>query len=109
MGRMIYDGAARLVADDRELAHLQFVISDKLRRREPFMFTWTNPLEDGGGRIAAWVNSSTALSFTFDHRGPYRLNPAWLRVLAEAAHSPGGLLQVPEPDAGEAESQSDEV
>ena len=101
MGKMTYDGTARLVVDDRELAHLQFVISDKLRRREPFTFTWTSPLEEGGGRVAAWINPSAALVFAFDRRGSHGLNPAWLRVLAEAAHSPAGLRLIPEPEADE--------
>jgi hypothetical protein len=106
MGRLVYDGTARLTVDDRELAHLQFVISEKLRRREPFTFTWPNGLEDGGGRMAVWVNAQTPLVFSFDGRAPHSLNPAWLKVLTAAAHSPGGLQLIPEPAPEESERGS---
>lgn len=97
MARMTYGGAARLTVGDRELAHLQFVISDKLRRREPFHFTWTNGLDEGGGRVAVWIHASAPLIFTFDDRGPHRINLAWIKLLATAANSPGGLHLIPEP------------
>lgn len=101
MGKLVYDGTARLTTGDRELAHLQFVISEKQRRGEPFTFTWPNRLDEGGGRLCVWINASTSLIFTFDNRGPFSLNPEWLKVLAEAAHSPGGLQLLPEPEPEE--------
>lgn len=106
MGRLVYDATARLTIDDRELAHLQQVISDKLRRGEPFTFTWPNRLDEGGGRLTVWINANTSLIFTFDSRGPHRLNPAWLQLLNEAAHSPGGLQLIPEPDPEETSEDS---
>lgn len=97
MGRLVYDGAARLVVDDRTLAHLQVVMGEKMRRREPFTFTWTNPLEEGGGRISVWVSAHSAISYTFDRQAPHRLNRAWLDALAATANSTGGLRLVREP------------
>ncbi|WP_456302343.1 DUF7882 family protein, partial [Streptomyces bacillaris] len=38
MGALIYDGQS-FEFDDRALAHLQAVITMKLRRREPFLLT----------------------------------------------------------------------
>lgn len=103
MGRLVYDGSVRFVIDDRTLAHLQVVIGDKLRRREPFTFTWANPLEDGGGRISVWMTPGSSLAFTFDRHRPQRLNRAWLDVLAAASHTPAGLSPIPEPEPDEDE------
>jgi len=102
MGRLVYDGRARFAIDDRTLAHLQIVMGDKLRRGEPFTFTWANPLEEGGGRISVWVSASSALVFTFDRNQPQQISRAWLDMLAQAAHSPSGLAPIDEPeeDAG---------
>jgi hypothetical protein len=97
MGRLVYDGIVRLRIDDRDLAHLQIVISEKLRRRESFTLTWPNALDEGGGRVAVWVHASTSLVFTFERRGPYEINPAWVAALSAAAHSPGGLHPIAEP------------
>lgn len=100
MGRLVYDGRARFVIDDRTLAHLQIVMGDKLRRGEPFTFTWANPLEEGGGRISVWVNASSGLVFTFDRNRPQQINRAWLDLLAQATNTPGGLAPIDEPDTG---------
>lgn len=97
MGRLVYDGAVRFTMDDRTLAHVQVVVSDKLRRRESFAFTWPQSVEEGGGRVSVWVSGNSALAFTFDHRGPYRMNRLWLEELVRAANSPGGLHLVEEP------------
>lgn len=97
MGRLVYDGAVRFSMDDRTLAHLQVVVADKLRRRESFAFTWPQTVEEGGGRVSVWISGSSALAFTFDHRGPYRMNRLWLEELARSANSPGGLQLIEEP------------
>lgn len=97
MGRLVYDGSHRFFIDDRTLAHLQIVIGDKLRRGEPFTFTWPQSLEEGGGRVAVWMNASSSLVFRFDSSGPHRINRAWLDALFLAAHSPLGLTHIEEP------------
>jgi hypothetical protein len=104
MGRLFYDGGTRLIIDDRTLAHLQFVITDKLRRHEGFLFTWRNPVSEGGGRDAVWLHPRAELSFTYRHRSPVTLNRAWIDELALAANSPAGLIIVPEPGDGDPET-----
>ena len=41
MGTLTYDSKLSASFDDRVLAHLQIVIWAKIRRGEPFSFTWT--------------------------------------------------------------------
>ncbi|WP_442545361.1 DUF7882 family protein [Clavibacter capsici] len=38
----------RLPIDDRTVAHLQVVIISKLRSRDSFAFSWTEPVSTGG-------------------------------------------------------------
>uniref|UniRef100_UPI000A6C64CB DUF7882 family protein n=1 Tax=Microbacterium mangrovi TaxID=1348253 RepID=UPI000A6C64CB len=40
MGRLTYEHDIRVEFEDRLLLHLQQVITNKLRRDEPFVFTW---------------------------------------------------------------------
>jgi hypothetical protein len=96
VGRFSYGDAIRTEFDDRLLAHLQAVVSTKLRRQEPFCFTWTNSVDLGGGRTAVWVHPGAHLVFSFTGRPP-RLNRAWLERLMVQANSPAGLMVVPEP------------
>ncbi|MFD3444536.1 hypothetical protein ACFDTO_08055 [Microbacteriaceae bacterium 4G12] len=51
MGTLFY-GASRLEVtfDDRVLAHLQIVMTSKLRRHESFMLSWSVDRTDGSGR-----------------------------------------------------------
>lgn len=101
MGRLIYEGRHRLVTDDRTLHHLQWVIGDKLRRHESFMVTWTQTLEEGGGRLSVWMHPAAAVTYTYDQRDRVPLNVSWLQVLTAAANSPSGLWLVPEPEHDE--------
>ncbi len=96
MGRMTIDSAS-LRLDDRVLAHLEVVIVTKLRRGEPFAFTWSHGVEVGGGREAKWVHPACDIDFRFDGRGPERINPRWVEALLSAANSPSGLRMLPEP------------
>ncbi|WP_426182138.1 ATP-dependent DNA ligase [Microbacterium sp. TWP3-1-2b2] len=102
MGTLTYDSKVAASFDDRVLAHLQHVIWAKLRRGEPFPFTWTDPTRAGLGRTSVWLTPSAPLSFQyFGSRSP-RLNLAWIDALTKSANSPAGLLLVPEPDNGAA-------
>lgn len=98
MGRFDYEGVARAQFEDRLLAHLQVVIRDKLRRREPFMFTWPEDISTGGGRTAVWMHPAAMHTFTFSSPRLPRLNPVWLEALLMEASSTGGLTIVDEPD-----------
>lgn len=97
MGKFIYDGNVRVDFEDRTLAHLQLVISNKLRRGEPFNFTWKDDTSIGNGRTTVWVNPQCSLVYKFYGSRTPRLNLAWVDALSFTANSPSGLYLVPEP------------
>lgn len=99
MGKLTFDNAIKVDVEDRLLAHLQHVISSKLRRDESFVFTWKEDVSVGGGRTAVWVHSHSSLVFKFHGGRTPSLNPAWLHALNYTAAGPHGLYVVPEPDA----------
>lgn len=77
--------------DDEILAHLQSIVTAKLRRGEPFFLSWRDPREVGGGRSAIWVHPSIPLSFHFDSVFRPTLDRDLLEHMALAALSPAGL------------------
>lgn len=102
MGTLLYGSPGIDVTfDDRALAHLQIVITAKLRRREGFVFSWTSPSESGSGRSAIWLDPSSTLMFKyFGNRAP-AINREWINVLALSSNSPAGLVFTPEPQASD--------
>ncbi|NQX13904.1 ATP-dependent DNA ligase [Microbacteriaceae bacterium VKM Ac-2855] len=101
MGTLTYGNHGFEVAfDDRALLHLQIVITGKLRRRESFVFSWSNSHEVGSGRTAIWLDpSSTIIYHYFGSRSP-SVNRAWLDVLTQSADAGSGLIFTPEPPLG---------
>ena len=97
MGKLIYEGTIKVDFDDRTLAHLQLVIGTKLRRGEPFHFTWRDDASIGDGRTTIWVHPRCALVYKFYGSRKPQLNPAWIDALAYTANSATGLYLVPEP------------
>ena len=97
MGKFIYEGGVRTEFDDRVLSHLQIVIGTKLRRNEPFYFTWHGDASTGGGRTTVWVHAAASLVFTYYGGRPAKINRTWLEALMRTANSPGGLQVVAEP------------
>ncbi|MBW9092346.1 ATP-dependent DNA ligase [Microbacterium jejuense] len=97
MGRLIYESSVRLEVDDRTLAHLVVVISDKLRRSESFPLSWRNDPSTGDGRTTIWVHPGSSLVFEFSGSRRPALNRTWLEALAVVANTPEGLHIVPEP------------
>lgn len=97
MGKFIYDGTVKVDFDDRTLAHLQLVIGSKLRRGEPFHFTWKDDTSIGDGRTTVWVHPRSSLVYKYYGSRRPRLNSAWVDALAFTANSPSGLYLVPEP------------
>jgi hypothetical protein len=85
--------------EDRVLAHLQIVIGAKLRRNEPFYFSWRDDAHSGDGRTVIWMHPTIPLSLKFFGSRTPAINPAWVERLMETANSIGGLRLVPEPDA----------
>lgn len=97
VGRFSYEGDAKVELDDRVLAHLQVVIGQKLRRSEPFFFTWRNDASLGDGRTTVWLHPQASLVFKFHGSRQPTLNRAWLEALTHTANSGTGLYVVPEP------------
>jgi hypothetical protein len=98
MGQFTYEGTVTANIEDRLLFHVQIVISDKLRRKEAFVFTWPND-PSVGGRTAVWINPTASLSYRYGTSN-YSLgvNRDWLEALAYTANSPSGLRLIREPD-----------
>ncbi len=96
MGSLIYGaGSIEMQFDDRVLAHLQVVLSAKLRRGESFFFSWLPPV--GDGRNAVWIDSGIPLLFRYSAGSQPDLNKAWLEEMTIAAGSNQGLVLMPEP------------
>ena len=103
MGALIYDGQS-FEFDDRALAHLQAVITLKLRRREPFLLTWNPDEAEPIGRQALWIDNAIPLRYEFTSPAPERLDDRWLNALADQTSRPSGLFfsaQPAEPVAAE--------
>lgn len=91
MGHLRYDGE-RFEFDDRLLAHLQIVISGKLRRSESFFLSWVAPSEVGSGRHAIWIDTGVPIHITYFGNRPPAINRQWVEELATAANSTAGLV-----------------
>jgi len=98
MGTLTYDSKLVVSFDDRVLVHLQAVIWAKLRRGEPFAFTWTESASSSAfGRTSVWLSPAIPVAFEyFGGRAP-RLNTAWVQAMNRSANSANGLTVVPEP------------
>ncbi|MFS0854654.1 ATP-dependent DNA ligase [Microbacterium sp. 179-I 3D4 NHS] len=99
MGKFIYETTVKTEIEDRALAHLQLVITAKLRRGEPFAFSWREDVSIGGGRTTVWVHGGSALVYKYHGSRTPAINREWVEALAFTANSPSGLYLVPEPTA----------
>lgn len=101
MGTLYYAATERVAISmsDRELAHIKFVMVNKLRRKEPFTFSWQKPDEEPGATGSIWISPEIPLEFEFDDATPVELNRAWLDQLAMAASTTSGLTVSAEPVA----------
>lgn len=97
MGKFIYDGGPKTEIEDRALTHIQLVMTAKLRRGEPFAFTWKDDSSIGGGRTTVWVHAGSSLVFKYAGSRQPAINRAWVDALAFTANAPTGLYLVPEP------------
>jgi len=97
MGSLLYGNPGIEISfDDRALMHLQVVITAKLRRRESFLFSWTNS-EAGSGRSSIWLDQSSSLLYRFAGSRAPSINREWVDALMLSANSASGLFFSPEP------------
>ena len=97
MGTLHY-GASRtsLRIDDRDLAHLQAVITTKLRRNEGFLLQWDRPSESGSGRGGFWVHPNCDIAYDYDGGREPSLDHEELDRMMMAASATGGVRIVAE-------------
>ncbi|MFE1646030.1 hypothetical protein ACFM35_10665 [Microbacterium sp. P01] len=91
MGTLFYDDA-RFVLDDRLLAHLQIIISLKLRRGESFFLSWKSSESEAEGRNVIWIDNGVPLRMRFDESETPKINRAWAETLALSANTNNGLV-----------------
>jgi len=97
MGKLTYDSTIVVDFDDRLLAHLQMVITTKLRRGESFAFSWRDEAAVGDGRTTIWLHPALPLVFKYFGGKQPAINRAWVEALLQTANSSAGLHIVPEP------------
>jgi hypothetical protein len=91
MGTLHYDGSS-FKLEDRLLAHLQVIISLKLRRNEAFFISWTLGASHGGGREAIWIDNGVPIRLEFEGSRPPAINREWAEALAMSANTNNGLV-----------------
>ncbi len=98
MAMFTYGPAATTVeVDDRQLAHLQYIIAQRFRRQESLLLTF---LVDRGGqqrRRTVWLSPSSALEFDYDAAVTAKLNREWLEELMQQSYSVAGVVLSEEP------------
>ena len=90
VGKLIY-GSKSYSLDDRLLAHLQHVMSIKLRRGENFFVSWRGAADTGGGRHSIWVDNGVHIAMEFDGSRVPSVNREWVETMAASASSSFGL------------------
>jgi hypothetical protein len=92
MGRLIYGARGmHLEMQDRLLAHVQAVVITKLRRDEPFAFTWLEPASAGSGRRTIWLHQYLEIAFEYQGSRPVELDRAMVEDMLNRANSNAGL------------------
>lgn len=99
MGYLYYDGVTDFEFDDRTLAHIKAAIGTKLRRQESFFLNWTNPPENGSGRLTLWLSPPIPLIFRFSGSVRPLLNSQWVHALVETANTSRGMVVMREDQA----------
>ncbi len=97
MGTLQYDGVL-IEFDDRVLAHIQIVITQKIRRGESFLMSWRDSVDYGNGHSAVWIHPAQNLFFKFSGGRNPAINDLWVAELFESANSSRGMLVSKEPD-----------
>ncbi|WP_404446612.1 ATP-dependent DNA ligase [Microbacterium marinum] len=97
MGTFRYAAIVKTDIEDRALAHMQIVVGNKLKRGEPFFFTWREDASLGDGRRSVWIHPYADLEFRFYGSRSPQINHAWLEAMSRAANSTTGLYVLSEP------------
>lgn len=97
MGVLHYGSMIQVQFEDRVLAHLQVIVSAKLRRNEPFFFSWSDTPEQGSGRGSLWIDAAVPIYFQYNGSRAPSLNKEWLEQMAVSAGSNQGLVLTEEP------------
>jgi len=90
MGRLIYNSTGYPI-EDRVLAHLQVVVTMKLRRGESFMVSWRTPQSAGSGRQSVWMANGVPMAFEFDGSRIPAVNRDWVEKMSASAGTNFGL------------------
>jgi hypothetical protein len=97
VGTLRYD-AASYDFDDRVLAHLQLLITAKLRRSEPFFLTWFLTSQQGSGRHTLWLDVGVPIHFHyFTPDMETDINRSWLAELETGSYTASGVRLTDEP------------
>lgn len=91
MGTLYY-GMHAFNFDDRLLAHLQVIITLKLRRGERFFLSWRGDSSIGRKRASVWIDNGVPLVCEYTGGRAPAINREWVRELSESANSSSGLL-----------------
>ena len=86
MGQLVY-GTTTYTLEDRVLAHLQVVVSMKLRRGENFFVSWRSSSTDGSGRQSVWIDNGMHLGFHYDGGRIPKVNREWAEEMASSSES----------------------
>lgn len=96
VGRLVYGAMAQSFdIDDRALAHLRIVLSNKMRRAEPFFLHL--PTSDGSGHRSVWIHPAVPMTLHFFGSRTPTINRHWVDALMDDASGPHGLALGPEP------------
>jgi hypothetical protein len=92
VGTLFY-GASRtpIRIDDRILAHLKLVVTSKLRRNEPFLISWHDSADVGGGRSSIWVHPTCDLHYKFDGGSTATIDQDLIEAMSVAANAARGI------------------
>jgi len=84
--------------DDRVLAHVQIVISTKLRRGENFFLTWSLPSSAGSGRHALWIDNGVPIHISYSGSRAPVINREWVESLILSSATGGVHLSEEPPE-----------
>ncbi|RWZ50060.1 ATP-dependent DNA ligase [Labedella phragmitis] len=89
MGMLKY-GTREIAVEDRILAHISVIVTQKLRRRESFLLTL--PASDRRmATEAMWMSCNSDIAFAYSGNRVPSLNHAWLEQMMTESFSAHGL------------------